>query len=159
MSGRGAAAVVSARRGKVIMGDLPAVMPAAVYRAKGNVVVEERPVPVPEPDQVLLEVSYCGICGSDIHILLEGWGDTPGLIAGHEYTGTIVALGRDVEGWEIGDRSSVARPRGAGIAAAASRASHPSAKTAGARPVTSVTAPSLATSSCGRLRSSASPRA
>jgi (R,R)-butanediol dehydrogenase / meso-butanediol dehydrogenase / diacetyl reductase len=85
------------------MGDLPAVMPAAVYRAKGDVVVEERPVPAPEPDQVLLEVSYCGICGSDIHILLEGWGDTPGLIAGHEYAGTIVALGRDVEGWQIGE--------------------------------------------------------
>ncbi len=98
----------------------------------------------PVPDEVVLEVSYCGICGSDIHILLEGWGDTPGHIAGHEYTGTIAALGRERRG--LADRRgrwSVARPRGAAVAAAASRASHRSARTARARPATSVTAPSL----------------
>ncbi len=85
------------------MGDLPAVMPAAVYRGKGDVAVEERPVPVPGPGEVVLEVNYCGICGSDIHILLEGWGDTPGHIAGHEYTGTIAAVGDGVEGWQVGE--------------------------------------------------------
>ncbi len=85
------------------MGDLPSVMPAAVYRAKGDVVVEDRPVPVPGRGEVVLEVSYCGICGSDIHILLEGWGDSPGHIAGHEYTGTIAALGEGVEGWQVGE--------------------------------------------------------
>ncbi len=36
-------------------------------------------------------------------MLLEGWGDKPGLIAGHEFSGTIVALGEGVEGWEIGE--------------------------------------------------------
>ncbi len=85
------------------MTELPDVMPAAVYRRPGEVVVEERPVPRPAGDEVLVEVDHCGICGSDIHMLLEGWGDKPGLVAGHEFTGTIAALGARVEGWEVGE--------------------------------------------------------
>ncbi len=85
------------------MGDLPESMPAAVYRSPGVVTVEERPVPVPGPDQVLLKVEHCGICGSDIHMLLEGWGDKPGLIAGHEVSGVVAALGPKVSGWEPGE--------------------------------------------------------
>jgi (R,R)-butanediol dehydrogenase / meso-butanediol dehydrogenase / diacetyl reductase len=85
------------------MMDLPEVMPAAVYRRPGEVVVEERPVPRPGPDEVLVEVDHCGICGSDIHMLLEGWADKPGLVAGHEFTGSIAALGGGVQGWEVGE--------------------------------------------------------
>ncbi len=85
------------------MTELPEVMPAAVYRGPGEVVVEERPVPRPAPGEVLVEVDHCGICGSDIHMLLEGWGDKPGLVAGHEFSGTIVALGEGVEGWGVGE--------------------------------------------------------
>lgn len=83
---------------------LPEVMPAAVYHSPGVVIVEDRPVPRPGPGEVLVEVDHCGICGSDIHILLEGWGNQPGLIAGHEYTGTIAAVGEGVTGWTAGDR-------------------------------------------------------
>ncbi len=85
------------------MEELPEVMPAAVYRRPGEVVVEERPVPRPADGEVLVEVDHCGICGSDIHMLLEGWGDKPGLVAGHEFSGTIVALGEGVDGWELGE--------------------------------------------------------
>jgi (R,R)-butanediol dehydrogenase/meso-butanediol dehydrogenase/diacetyl reductase len=86
-----------------VMIELPEVMPAAVYRRPGEVVVENRPVPRPAPGEVLLEVDHCGICGSDIHMLLEGWGEKPGRVAGHEYSGTIVALGEDVTGWSLGE--------------------------------------------------------
>ena len=82
--------------------DLPEVMPAAVLRRPGVVVVEERPVPRPGPDEVLVEVDHCGICGSDIHMLLDGWGEE-GLVAGHEFAGTIAALGEEVAGWEVGE--------------------------------------------------------
>lgn len=77
-------------------------MPAAVYRGRGVVEVEDRPVPVPGEGQVLVEVGHCGVCGSDIHLVLEGWG-TPGTVAGHEFSGTIAALGAGVSGWELGE--------------------------------------------------------
>ena len=78
-------------------------MPAAVYRRPGVVEVEQRPVPRPGPGEILVEVDHCGICGSDIHLLFEGWAGAPGLIAGHEYTGSVAAVGDGVEGWIPGD--------------------------------------------------------
>ncbi len=81
---------------------LPDVMPAAVYQGPGQVTIEERPVPVPGPGEVLLEVQHCGICGSDIHLMLEGWG-RPGSIFGHESACTIAAVGSGVTGWSPGD--------------------------------------------------------
>jgi 2-desacetyl-2-hydroxyethyl bacteriochlorophyllide A dehydrogenase len=85
------------------MSGVPDDMAAAVYQSPGVVTVEQRPVPVPGPGQVLIEVDHCGICGSDIHMLLDGWGDKPGLIAGHEFTGVIAALGEGVLGWSLGE--------------------------------------------------------
>ncbi len=83
-------------------GGLPPVMPSAVYRRPGDIGVEERPVPRPGPEQVLVEVAYCGICGSDLHIMIEGWGK-PGSVGGHEFTGTVAAVGDDVTTWVPGD--------------------------------------------------------
>jgi 2-desacetyl-2-hydroxyethyl bacteriochlorophyllide A dehydrogenase len=84
------------------MEDLPSTMPAAVYRAPGQVTVEDRAVEPPGPGQVLIEVDHCGICGSDIHLMLEGWG-TPGRVEGHEWTGRVVAVGGGVDQWAVGD--------------------------------------------------------
>ncbi len=81
---------------------LPETMPAAVYTAKGEVTIEERPVPRPGPGQVLVEVGHCGICGSDIHIILEGWGK-PGAVEGHEWSGVVAAVGDGVATWTVGD--------------------------------------------------------
>ncbi len=80
----------------------PAANVAAVYRSPGEVVVEERPRPEPGPAQVLVEVSHCGVCGSDIHMMIDGWGQ-PGRVEGHEFSGVIAAVGGDVEGWSVGD--------------------------------------------------------
>ena len=77
-------------------------MQSAVYRSPGDVGVEERTVPVPAPGQVLVEVAYCGICGSDLHIMIEGWGK-PGIVGGHEYTGTVAVVGEGVTRWGPGD--------------------------------------------------------
>src|ERR1700712_3080726 len=84
------------------MGEVGTTMRAAVYTEPGKMVIEERPVPVPGPGEVLVEVSHCGVCGSDIHFVLEGWG-RPGAIEGHEWSGRVAALGEGVTGFEIGD--------------------------------------------------------
>jgi 2-desacetyl-2-hydroxyethyl bacteriochlorophyllide A dehydrogenase len=82
---------------------VPDVMPAAVFMGIRDVRVEERPVPEPGPTDVLVEISHCGICGSDLHFLFE-WGGRPGVIEGHEYSGTIVAVGSEVTEWQAGER-------------------------------------------------------
>ncbi len=86
------------------MTHVPPTMPAAVFMGLRDVAVEDRPTPEPGPGELLLEVSHCGICGSDLHFLLE-WGGRPGVIEGHEYSGTVAALGRGVSGWAVGDRA------------------------------------------------------
>jgi threonine dehydrogenase-like Zn-dependent dehydrogenase len=83
---------------------LPETMPAAVFMGLRDVAVEDRPTPQPGPGELLLEVSHCGICGSDLHFLLE-WGGRSGVIEGHEYSGTVAGLGPDVSGWAVGERA------------------------------------------------------
>lgn len=78
-------------------------MSAAVYQSPGVVTVEERAVPRPSPDQVVVRVHSCGICGSDIHQLRDGWGLPPGVVAGHEWSGEIAAIGDDVTTWSVGE--------------------------------------------------------
>ncbi len=85
------------------MSELPDVMPSAVYQRPGVVVVEDRPVPKPGPGQVLVEVAFCGICGSDLHLMIEGWGQA-GTVGGHEYTGVVAATGEGVTTWSVGDQ-------------------------------------------------------
>ncbi len=79
------------------------VMEVAVYRGPKEVAIESRPVPEPGPGQVLVEVDHCGICGSDLHLMWEGWG-RPGSVFGHEWSGTVVETGPGVASWSLGDR-------------------------------------------------------
>ena len=81
---------------------IPETMRVAVYTRPGEIAVEERLVPDVADHDVLLEVSHCGICGSDIHFVLEGWGH-PGSIEGHEFSGRVVAVGSAVSHWKVGD--------------------------------------------------------
>jgi len=76
-------------------------MPVAVYRGKGTIAVDYKPVPAPGEGEVLVEVSHCGVCGTDIHMVLEGWG-RPGSVGGHEWSGRIAAVGPGVDGWPLG---------------------------------------------------------
>lgn len=81
---------------------LPELMHVAVYLRPGEVGVEQRPVPRPGPGQVLVEVDHCGVCGSDIHMMVEGWG-RPGIVAGHEFSGIVRAVGSGVADWSPGE--------------------------------------------------------
>ena len=69
--------------------------------------VIELDAPAPGAAQAVIEVSYCGICGSDLHFR-----DVPelfpaGCVPGHEFSGRIATLGPGVEGWAAGDRVTV----------------------------------------------------
>jgi (R,R)-butanediol dehydrogenase/meso-butanediol dehydrogenase/diacetyl reductase len=88
-------------------------MPAAVYKGNHTITVEEVPVPELHPHQVLLAVSHCGICGSDLHLMMDDWG-IPGSTGGHEYSGVVAAVGDDVDGWAVGDRAVGGPGRGCG---------------------------------------------
>ncbi len=81
---------------------IPGTMQAAVIKGKGKLAIEEVPVPQVGPSDVLVEVSYCGVCGSDLHLVLDGWGQR-GSIQGHEWSGQIVAVGEEVSSWAVGD--------------------------------------------------------
>jgi (R,R)-butanediol dehydrogenase/meso-butanediol dehydrogenase/diacetyl reductase len=88
-------------------------MHAAVYRGDGAVPVESIPTPtLDSPHDVLVEIAFCGICGTDLHIIVEdmsrnGWGG-PGFIGGHEWSGRVVAVGDEVTRWKIGDHVTAA---------------------------------------------------
>ena len=66
------------------------------------------PEPVPGPEQILIKVSACGVCRTDLHILD---GDLTGpklpLVPGHQIVGTVLRLGPDAEGFNLGDRVGV----------------------------------------------------
>ena len=65
----------------------------------------EKPVPEPGPDDLLVAVRACGICGSDIHGMDGSSGRRiPPLVMGHEAAGTIERCGSNVTSWSEGDR-------------------------------------------------------
>jgi L-iditol 2-dehydrogenase len=71
----------------------------------GNVGIREVPVPEPGADELLIRVRYCGICGTDLHIDADEFPNDPPVIIGHEYCGTVVRVGADVQGrWQVGER-------------------------------------------------------
>ncbi len=82
------------------------MMQAAVFAGDGRLVMEERPVPVAGPGEVLVEVEACGICGSDLAVLdvPPRHPATPGVILGHEFVGRVSALGPGARGAEAGMR-------------------------------------------------------
>ncbi len=72
-------------------------MRAVVIDAPGRIRVDDVPDPAPRPDEVLVRVGACGICGTDLHIID---GESPlaryPVIPGHEFAGEVVAVGSDV---------------------------------------------------------------
>jgi len=90
------------------VGVIPDVMRACVYQGDRRLAVERVPVPAPRHGEVLLRVSHCGVCGTDLHFVLDGWG-RPRSILGHEYAGEVVAVGDGVSSCAVGDRV-VGRP-------------------------------------------------
>ncbi len=78
-------------------------MKAAVFKGKGVFAVEELPTPKPGPDEILIKIRYCGICGTDLHNYSFGI-TAPGSVIGHEWCGVVAEQGQKVTGFKVGDR-------------------------------------------------------
>jgi L-iditol 2-dehydrogenase len=71
----------------------------------GRFEMVDLPEPTIEPDEVLIRVRACGICGSDVHGFDGSTGRRiPPIVMGHEAAGDIVGVGSEAAGWKIGDR-------------------------------------------------------
>jgi alcohol dehydrogenase, propanol-preferring len=86
-------------------------MKAAVVRAFGKpLVIEDVPVPVPGPGEILVKTRACGVCHTDLHAASGDWPvkPVPPFIPGHEVAGVVAALGPGVTDFKLGDAVGVA---------------------------------------------------
>jgi propanol-preferring alcohol dehydrogenase len=76
-------------------------MPAVLLDSRRTIVMADRPVLQPQPDQVLIDVDLCRVCGSDLHSpalpVYRG-----GFVLGHKASGWISWAGTAVDRWETG---------------------------------------------------------
>ena len=83
-------------------------MKVAVMNGIGKMGFEERDIPKPAANEVLVKLEYVGICGSDMHYYETGAiGDyvvEPPFVLGHEPGGVVVEVGEDVKHLQVGDR-------------------------------------------------------
>lgn len=84
------------------------MMKTAVMTELKKIEIQERTIPVPAENEVLVKVEYVGICGSDLHYFEFGRiGDfvvKPPFVLGHEAGGTVVEVGSNVKNLKVGDR-------------------------------------------------------
>jgi L-iditol 2-dehydrogenase len=85
---------------------IPSTMLAAVYRGVNDVRLETVPVPEIGPGEILVKVHTCGICGTDLKKIATGSHSAP-RIFGHETSGTIAAVGANVNQFSPADRVMV----------------------------------------------------
>jgi 2-desacetyl-2-hydroxyethyl bacteriochlorophyllide A dehydrogenase len=82
-------------------------MKAAVIYGPGNIRIEERAVPKPDRDEVLIKIHACGVCGTDNALFKGDYPASYPLIIGHEFSGEVVEIGSGVEKFRVGDRVTV----------------------------------------------------
>ncbi|MDP4331993.1 2,3-butanediol dehydrogenase [Curtobacterium sp. A7_M15] len=91
-------------------------MKAARYYDRGDIRIEDIPAPTVQPGSVLIDVAWCGICGTDLHEYLDGpifvppaghphpvSGESAPIVLGHEMSGTVAALGEGVSDLKVGE--------------------------------------------------------
>jgi threonine dehydrogenase-like Zn-dependent dehydrogenase len=82
-------------------------MQALQYNRPGKLILKDLPIPEPEKEEALIKVSHSGICGTDIHILEEEAPAAPVVVLGHEFSGTVAAVGKHAAHFKEGDRVCV----------------------------------------------------
>lgn len=73
----------------------------------GNVALMDTTDPACGENQLKVEVAFCGVCGTDLHVLHDTFRSYPPVILGHEAAGVIVEMGKNVAGLALGDRVTV----------------------------------------------------
>jgi 2-desacetyl-2-hydroxyethyl bacteriochlorophyllide A dehydrogenase len=79
-------------------------MKAAVLYEPGNLVMEDWDIPVIADNEVLIKVENCGVCGTDMSLYKGDYLGVMPLILGHEFSGAIVEVGKNVQSLKKGDR-------------------------------------------------------
>ncbi|BES94295.1 Sorbitol dehydrogenase [Nesidiocoris tenuis] len=83
---------------------------AVLYKVN-DLRLENRPIPEPKDDEVLLKMGSVGICGSDVHYLVHGrisdFVVKEPMIMGHEAAGTVAKVGKNVKNLKVGDRVAI----------------------------------------------------
>lgn len=83
-------------------------MRAVIIEKPGEIRVGNVPDPTPGPDELVVRVGACGICGTDLHIAQGEFPPTPyPIVPGHEFAGEVVAVGSSVTGPAVGTRVAV----------------------------------------------------
>ena len=73
-------------------------------QGNGNVGIQEIVEPICGDNDVKVEVAFCGVCGTDIHVLHDTFRNFPPVTLGHEFSGVVVEVGKNVMGVELGER-------------------------------------------------------
>ncbi|MCL5744198.1 MAG: alcohol dehydrogenase catalytic domain-containing protein [Acidobacteria bacterium] len=76
-------------------------------RGEGNVDIRDVEEPLCGENQVKIEVAFCGVCGTDLHVMHDTFRNYPPVILGHEFAGTVVEVGRGVTQVTPGDAVTV----------------------------------------------------
>ena len=82
-------------------------MKAALFNGPNQIEIVDYSLPKLRPNEVLLKIGACGLCGTDFHIYNGESYSKPPVIPGHEFVGTIVEKGSQVERFNIGDNAAV----------------------------------------------------
>ncbi len=85
-------------------------MKAAVVRdpVDGYVDIKDVTLRPIKQGEALVDVEYCGLCHTDLHVAAGDFGKFPGRIIGHEGVGIVSQVADDVENLKVGDRVSIA---------------------------------------------------
>lgn len=81
-------------------------MQVALVEGKRRIALRDMPEPEPAPGKAVVEIAYCGICGTDVHAWASGEPYNPA-ICGHEWSGTVASTGSGVAHVKEGDRVAI----------------------------------------------------
>ncbi|ODV64305.1 zinc-dependent alcohol dehydrogenase [Ascoidea rubescens DSM 1968] len=89
---------------------IPTSQKGVIFETNGGpLIYKDIPVPVPKPNEILINVKYSGVCHTDLHAWKGDWplATKLPLVGGHEGAGVVVAKGSEVKNFEIGDYAGI----------------------------------------------------